>query len=235
MDRTERALAYLRRDPLLYVNLMEVVRRGSADILWAEEGGVLLHDRGSGSHMFSARTQEAASRIFHLLPPDADLLTGHELWYFDELEGRTGFHGHKILYSCRWTQKQPPSPPNLGGELRLLGPEWAERLNGYYDCWAGVDYIRQAAGRGLYGAFLGGELAGFGGFHDEGAMGMLEVLPDFRRRGVGEALETALIRHALDRGQYAFAQVETDNRASLALQEKLGLERSEGAMFWMFP
>ena len=86
----------------------------------------------------------------------------------------------------------------------------------------------------MLGAFVDGECAGFVGFHAEGAIGMLEVLPRFRRRGIGEALLRGIVALALSRGQYAFAQVFTDNLPSLALQRKAGLAVSEEILYWLF-
>ena len=82
--------------------------------------------------------------------------------------------------------------------------------------------------------FVDGVLAGFAGFHDEGSIGLLEVLPEYRRRGLGEALLCAAVRLALERGQYAFGQVFTDNRPSLALQRKVGMTVSEDILYWLF-
>lgn len=38
MTKQEAAQAYLRRDPVLYANLLEALRRGSAELLEAGEG-----------------------------------------------------------------------------------------------------------------------------------------------------------------------------------------------------
>lgn len=78
-----------------------------------------------------------------------------------------------------------------------------------------------------------GAIAGLAGFHEEGSIGMLEVLPAYRRRGVGEALLRGAVRLALERGQYAFGQVFTDNQASLALQRKVGMSVSQERLFWL--
>ena len=94
-------------------------------------------------------------------------------------------------------------------------------------------YLEGVADRGLLGAFVEGEPAGFVEFHPEGSIGLLEVLPQYRRRGLGRLLELAAIRLALDRGQYAFGQVEVGNTASLALQKDLGLSASERTLFWL--
>ena len=48
MSLNETALACLNRNRLLYLNMLEVLRRGSAELLYAGEGGVLLYDRGPG-------------------------------------------------------------------------------------------------------------------------------------------------------------------------------------------
>lgn len=37
----------------------------------------------------------------------------------------------------------------------------------------------------MWGLFVYGELAGFIGIHDEGSMGLLEVLPSYQRHGYG--------------------------------------------------
>ena len=87
--------------------------------------------------------------------------------------------------------------------------------------------------RALYGAFRNGELVGFIGKHAEGSMGLLEVLPAWRRQGVGENLERFLIARELEQGDVPYCQVFTDNQASLALQRKLGLTLAEGTVIWL--
>ena len=58
-------------------------------------------------------------------------------------------------------------------------------------------------------------------------MGMLEVLPQFRRRGLAEVLEAALIAQQLERGRFPYCHVRHGNAASEALQKKLGLTFKE--------
>ena len=86
----------------------------------------------------------------------------------------------------------------------------------------------------MTGAFLDGVLAGFIGIHEEGSIGMLEVLPAYRRRGLGYALEAGAIRRALKEGTIPYCQVIEGNTASMELQKKLGLEFSDGFVYWLF-
>ena len=62
---------------------------------------------------------------------------------------------------------------------------------------------------------------------------MLEVLPAYRRRGLGELLQRAAINLALERGQIPFGQIIDGNEASLALQRKLGMAVSRSRLFWL--
>ena len=98
-----------------------------------------------------------------------------------------------------------------------------------------VGYIRERidAGR-LWGIFSGAELAGFGGFHSEGAMGMLEILPRYRRMGCGRLMESFLIDKALSEGHMAYCNVYRSNEASISLQRRLGLVASDMLTSWLW-
>ncbi|MCI6398721.1 GNAT family N-acetyltransferase [Lawsonibacter sp.] len=233
MEQLEQALAYLGRDPLFYMDMLEPLRRGTAELLYAEEDGVLLCESG-GIHMMSAAGPAAAERCFALLSRCA-MLVGHELWYKAEAVRRFGLHEEQICYQAAWLAPEPPAAAPFGGELRLLGEEMAQWVYDHYSHpFGGVAYMQGALRRGMLGAFVDGACAGFAGFHEEGSIGMLEVLPAYRRRGVGEALLRGAVRLALERGQYAFGQVFTDNQASLALQRKVGVSVSRERLFWLF-
>ena len=236
MSLNETALACLNRNRLLYLNMLEVLRRGSAELLWAGEGGVLLYDRGSGAYMLTARDRAALDGMLPLLPADCDLLVGHDLWYRDELAGRFGLWKEELCVQADWMAPEPPEAPAFGGELRLLGEEWAPYVCEHYSKSdiGGLEHIRQAIGAGMLGAFVDGTLAGFAGFHGEGSIGLLEVLPAYRRRGLGEALLRGAVRLALERGQYAFGQVLIDNAPSLALQKKVGMTVAREPLYWLF-
>jgi ribosomal protein S18 acetylase RimI-like enzyme len=82
-------------------------------------------------------------------------------------------------------------------------------------------------------ALVHGELAGFAGEHEEGSLGMLEVLPQYRRRHIGKALATYIINWSLERGQIPYSQAKSDNTASLALQDQLGTCCAKGQLYWM--
>ena len=82
--------------------------------------------------------------------------------------------------------------------------------------------------------YYDGRLVGFIGEHLEGSLGILYVLPEYRRKGIGTALQTCLIAGTMEKGFIPFGQVEKDNRESLRLQEKIEMTRSEDLIVWMW-
>lgn len=86
----------------------------------------------------------------------------------------------------------------------------------------------------MFGAEVDGQLAAFIGFHRDGSSGMLEVLPEFRRKGIGTELEVFFQNYQLERGWMPYGQVYITNTASLKMQTKLGLSVSEECVWWIY-
>lgn len=78
------------------------------------------------------------------------------------------------------------------------------------------------------------KLFAFIGLHEDHTMGMLYVLPEYRRQGWGEHLERALIAKVLAMGELPYGQVFANNDTSMRLQKKLGFVRCSDKVFWMW-
>lgn len=232
----EQAVKRLEQDRVLYANPLEILRRGSAEVLYAGADGLLLRDKVGGGIQMSAMDDETADRLLSLIPEGCDLFEGHELFYMEAAVKRLRLPARQICYSSAYLGTEALPIPPFGGELRLLTRDWAPWVHSHYShSFGGTAYIEEAIDRGMTGVLIAGEPAGFVGFHDEGAIGMLEVLPEYRRRGLGEILQRAAVNLALSRGEIPFGQVFDDNAASLALQRKTGMTLSESKLFWIFP
>ena len=120
------------------------------------------------------------------------------------------------------------------GDVRPITEEYIPLCAAHYhpeDDEAAYLRSRMEAGQ-LWGLFEDGQLAAFIGVHHEGSMGILEVLPEYRRRGLAMALEGWLIRWHLERGWTPYCHVYEDNPASHALQKKLGLTPAPDPVVW---
>ncbi len=231
MNLEQKALAYLERDRLLFADMLEPLRRGSAELLYVQEDGVLLYEQVGALYLMTARNPAGVEACLRRIPSGA-LVSGHELWYKEEAAARLSFPEAQVCYQAAWLEREPPPEPEM--VLRLLPVERAPWVYEHYSHpFGGVEYMEGVLRRGMLGAYVDGALAGFVGFHDEGSIGMLEVLPQFRRRGVGKALLHGAVRLALERGMLPFGQVFYGNDASLSLQKRAGLQVSGPELFWL--
>lgn len=223
---------YCKRDPLHYIALTEPARLGLGNVLYAEGDGVVLDV--DGLRFLSAQTDEAAERLFPYVE-NAENAALFEDWLVDRLLSTGRFSKprvyHNVMYAGR---EQLPEFVPEGFSIRKLTRADAPEVIKNYEAFPDPDYIYERIGDGMLGAFSGEKLAGFMGTHDEGSMGLLEVLPEFRRCGLAEALERRLINLQLSRHRVPFGQVAPDNAASMNLQKKLGLTVSGQAMYWFW-
>ena len=129
------------------------------------------------------------------------------------------------------------APPAVdGSDIVRLDPSFASKVAARYEHRGGgyevdeiVTLMRE---KGIFGILDGGELAAFIGRHDDGNMGMLQVLEDYRRRGYASRLEQYLIGYIKSLGRTPICDVYFDNAPSIALQRKLGLSESSAYTFW---
>lgn len=141
--------------------------------------------------------------------------------------------------ACKTFAYLAPMPPLPDGSVAIkrLAPSLAETVREAYVKHGAAGYtVEQVAAlmrdKGIFGAIVGGKLAGFVGRHADGNIGMLEVFEPFRRRGLGRALAEFMIAYVMTFGRTPICDVFTDNAASLSMQDKLGMTAARGLTFW---
>ena len=152
----------------------------------------------------------------------------------DAMKARCGFAGDNPC--SQWVYTLPTPPEDGGFDIRILEREDVPLAAAHYHMIDDpLNYFYQCIEREwIWGLYDEGQLAGFIGLHPEGSMGMLEILPEFRRKGYGYALEAHLIGVHLQRGWTPYCHVVDGNTASLALQAKLGLEKADLPAIWVY-
>lgn len=232
--KKKQAEDYLSRSPLLHMDMLESVRHGTARLIAVSQHGVLLFNTACEAVMMSAQNETEAERMLALLPPCAPMFVAHQNFYIGRVKSRFSFQKSITCVQAVYTKKQPlPELPNKV-EIRVLGEEFLPFLEEHYsrasDDGSLLDRLRAGV---MFGAFLRETPAGFIGLHEEGSMGMLEVLPKFRRMGVAQALETFLVNRLLAEGKVPFAQIVVGNEASLRLHRKLCFSVSQNTLCWL--
>lgn len=226
----EKALSYLNRDVLLNIDVLESLRRGDSEILAAEDDGVLARVKDGWLYFLSCDSADAAKRLIEGY--DIHLCVLHGCEHIDEIASAIGLgHGRE----CRQVAYLRNEPADEGdADIRVLTPDYAEFICEVYGHGRPEGIREQLTEGTVWGIFVDGEIAGFMGRHEEGSMGMLEILPEYRRRGLAHKLEAGYINAVRALGEVPYAQIYTDNEASFALQRKLGLEITDRHIAWMW-
>ena len=233
----------LKKDKLRLIAMSELIHRAQATLLYDGEDGVLLKERNRELYMFTAPDKEAGKRILeHVFgkPSDADgkdcigqeaMFVTHDRFLNDILIADYGFKEAHECIPYVYTRKE--TLPVRNAEIRQLDASFLEEVCLYYRL-TGKEYVRDCLLSGnMFGIFVEGKLAGFMGEHTEGSLGMLEILPAYRRKGLASVLESYMINRSLQKGNIPYGQVFPDNEASLKLQEKLGLYPAKNPIWWV--
>ncbi len=214
------------------VDMTEMLRRGTGRLLYdGAEGSIVLSTDGT---FLLSDVQDGAllcEKIRALCPAVPQLFTVKSDDAASALMQE--FSLHDSMRCTQWVYEKCEPPCAVTADISPLTQEHAALAASVYHDGGGA-YIRDRIEHGaLWGVFEGDELAGFAGFHDDGSMGMLEVLPPFRRRGYAAQLEAFLIAAALKEGRTPYCHVVDGNEASLHLQRKIGLICARLSAIWI--
>lgn len=230
-------LAYLEQDKAIRIDMIEAIRRKTATVAYAAPDAVLLKT-AAGDYLLAGDTVEACLRALDAVSGGFDAFVAHNEASREAVQRRFPQLDH--CSPCRqayWPNRDPIPQPDVC-EIRPFPLDQVPLLVSVYDPDGDAAHYEDAVKAGnVLAAYRGGELAGFIGFHEDGSGGMLEVLPQFRRLGIGTALEIGLHNLALSRGWTPYGQIYADNEASLKLQERLGMVLSDpdgDVLYWMY-
>ena len=245
----QECLEILKKQKLLHIDMIELLNRGQARLVYAKDANIVLSDVASGIYFHTAESVKGGRKAFLALQEDAsdasalESLVLHQDFMIAEAEEMLSAKVRTTCYQAVYTRKEKlpiTGLYRLDGkkqegipEIHPLTLEYLDVVTANYHMVDDADYIKDRIEKGwMYGAFIEGELAGFVGVHTEGGLGMLEVLPQYRGRHIGKALETYMINLSLERGMTPYGQVVVGNEVSMKLQESLGLCFSKQLIYW---
>jgi len=100
--------------------------------------------------------------------------------------------------------------------------------NSLYKEYISIEYIRDRIKNGVaLGIPENGKLAAWAITHDDGAIGFLNVLEEYRGKGYGTSVTAAAVKKLLERGEVPFLHIEEDNMKSIGLALKTGFRRDK--------
>lgn len=210
--------------------MTEPLRLGMAEVLYASDAGVLIRF-GSDGTVFSALLDDRkAEYLASLIPDDCSKLEIHE----KAMEPYVLSMGFESLTPCSLYVYDRKEPLALRGlDTFIMDESYLDTVVEHYHLFTDVPYFRMQLENGYFmGIRLEGKLAGFIARHAEGAMGMLEIFPEYRRLGLAAELEGAYINSMLADGLVPFCNVVDGNITSHRLQTRLGLVLADTRADW---
>ena len=236
MRREElRTAELLRRygDPACYEDMLQTIARGQAEILEATALGVLMRHTRAGLYMLAGDAQRM-SALAGQIPAEAKDVLIHGAMPPQEVHRlRQRFGRANALPFVVYAYYGDCPPQEESVDIRPLGMDALDVLYANYG-HASREYLAERIADGvMIGAYVDGRLAGFIGEHVEGSMGLLHVMPEYRRHHLGYKLERADLRRTMLLGHVPFCQVVPDNHASRSLQRRLNMTQAEGMLYWI--
>lgn len=264
----------MMRQKLLHIDMIELINRGRARIVYHDADEILLRDMISGIYFHTRmaevpRIEEPSNAQARDLGEDAN--RPDELQNWDTAEWKLlqeiskderieciAIHQREMVpfmekyfhlktdMEClqgAYTRREklpvrglygPDGRGENGFSIRTLTEEFIPFVAEHYSEIGSPEYVTERILHGaVYGAFYEEKIVGFIADHEEGSIGMLYVLPEYRKRHVAMALETYCMNLAVEHGEIPYGQVVLGNEASIHLQEKMGICFAKGTIVWM--
>lgn len=242
--RLQECKTSMMKNKLLNIDMIELINRGQAILVARDKNDILIQDKNSGNFYHTGEDAD----FFMTLPAQVRFsiktLVLHQQEMVEPVRRVLSLKNPLVCYQAVYTQREQISisglyrgdgqPTAEGLVIRPLSMEHLQTVVEHYKTVPDTSYLKEriASGR-MFGAFFEDMLAGFAGIHDDGSLGMLEVLPDYRGRKIGKALETYMVNMSLQMGWIPYGQVMEGDEASAKLQESLGLHLSKTPIVWM--
>lgn len=134
------------------------------------------------------------------------------------------FHIHNVY--CYSDQEQIILPFKYEvSPLNLTDVDFLSVNQPYLDEYGGTSYLQHCIETELTACVrVNGQLVGWELFHEDGTMGSLRVIREYRKNGIGEAIQAYLINKVLEVGLSPFCYVSIYNTSSNRLMQKLGMQ-----------
>ncbi len=221
----------LKSDMPRYCEMLFLYQQGNCDVLYEEGDGILIYDPSTKQYMATADSLVGAEDIIRKVADDYETLVVFDT-VFEQLEGKLFRYQRKQDYYNYWYgKKEKFILPETTCTFRNLTQDDIAYVKQCHrvEALCKDEYIYGRMEEGMLGIFVNGTLAGFIGRHDNGSIGMLEVLEEYREKSIGMLLEMKYINDLLDVDdqEMIFTQINPDNEIAMHLQEKLGFIKAK--------
>ena len=116
----DKAYNYLNRDRLHHIDMLETIDRHNAELIYAEDDGVLLLNIAGGTYMISTESEEALEKMCGLIS-EPKLITLHQAKFAQLLQEKYGFKHKMECFQCAYLPRERlEEKASEGVEMREL-------------------------------------------------------------------------------------------------------------------
>ncbi|RJP66235.1 MAG: GNAT family N-acetyltransferase [Ignavibacteriales bacterium] len=223
-EKLKDIISILKGDLIRNVNLINFIEDN--EILETHIVGNAIMVKGISDRTwiyFSCREETELNKLIVLLKPEDANFAILEDWMIPILKGKLELNVE--LTTIKYILRPDVVIPGNKIQVEELFPDDATFIYMNYDYreFTNISYIKERIIKGISaGIRIHDKLAGWAITHDDGAIGMLHVLPEFRRQGLAKEITINMIEKLRALGKLPFAQIEEKNFKSIRLVENLG-------------
>jgi len=219
MGTEQRIIDYLNGNREQNIPALIALKAGARAVV-CEQGGVVLYDPVNRLYFVSADDNAVLQGGWWDKSLNAEVLALRER----NIDAAAQHIGARHVRRCHQVvfTRAPQCRTVEGLAIEPLDERHIDFVCGHYAMALERDYLLERLSSGsVFGAYYQGDPAGFIGRHSEGSIGMLEVLPQYKRRGIGTALACFMIRRVLSLGETPYAHIFVGNEASLQMIRRI--------------
>lgn len=222
----------MKLDPVLHAPIINLLRRGTAKILFENRDNIVLFDPKAKAIFCTGKNHvKVASVVMENLHLSQMVVALDEKCASTLKHTVPGFSSLGPCYQFVWPGGGVIPKRTL--KIAPARPDDFEWIRSIYKLTSDQEIKDAITDGNLFIARTGDEKAGIVGVHSEASMGFLEILPQYKRRGYGQNLESFIANHMVQQGMIPYCHVFSDNKASIALQRKMGLIESPEKIEWL--
>lgn len=228
----EEIIEVLEKDRIRNVNLINFIRDNRVNSAEIVGDSVLIRGFSDRPWVYiSSKSQDEINEIRQKLTETDKCFAVIEDWMMPILYDNDEALRWKLT-SAKLYYPETTTLPNIDVEedieVKLLHINDAQFMYDHYDYkeYASVEYIRDRIEKGVgLGMFRSEKLIGWIMTHDDGAMGFLNILEEYRNKGYAMALSVSLIKMLRAMGEVPFVHIEPHNYQSMNLAIKAGFQK----------
>ena len=230
MNKNELIESLTKQNRLLNIDIIENLKHEEIELIYMYDKGCLIENQGTQLISFEDKSK---IKNFDEKIDKSKIIVVHQEFYKEHLIK----NGYTVLSSCHQATFEKSSfcldlPNDV--VIKYLTLNNLDFVFSLYNKFIDRDGLKERIqNKKMFGIFYQGKIAGFIGWHHEGAIGMLEIDKEFRRRHFATYLEKFIINKQLEELKTPYCQIIDGNEKSMSLQKKLGFSFAKEMIFWM--